>query len=86
MAIIQPTKRPDGLERKHLLVTFSESNLKMQNHPVIRDVADFHLRWQEFRPTGMTILKSRSLTPDEIKVLTWMIELIDRVGPQDVEA
>lgn len=51
----------------------------------VRDVADFHLRWPEFRPIAKSLSCNPSLTPSESDTLTWMIELLNRIGPQDLE-
>lgn len=51
----------------------------------VRDVADFHLRWQEFRATAARVAGRAVLTPDERWVIGWLIALADRVGESDVE-
>lgn len=51
----------------------------------VRDVADFHLRWREFRPIARDLCHNPALTEEESDTLAWMIELMDRIGPQDVE-
>lgn len=50
----------------------------------VRDVADFHLHWAEFRPLADRIAHNPTLTAAEADTLAWMIELLDRIGPQDV--
>lgn len=49
-----------------------------------RDVADFHSRWPEFRPTALEILASRGVTRHQAEVLAWMVDLIDRIGESDI--
>ena len=49
-----------------------------------RDVADFHSRWSEFRPTAAEILALRGLNRRQAEVLGWMVDLIDRIGESDV--
>lgn len=51
----------------------------------VRDVADFHLRWPEFRPLAAGLGQSTRLTLAEADTLGWMIALLDRIGPQDLE-
>ena len=51
----------------------------------VRDVADFHLRWREFRPVARNLCRNPALSGEEADTLAWMIELMDRIGPQDVE-
>jgi hypothetical protein len=50
----------------------------------VRDVADFHLRWQEFRATAIHAAGKVDLTPDERWVIGWLVALADRVGESDV--
>lgn len=52
--------------------------------PDIRDVADFHLRWSEFRPLAEAALRSANLPDDQRQVLSWLVLLADRVGESDV--
>ncbi|MFN0113858.1 MAG: hypothetical protein ACKVPY_04195 [Paracoccaceae bacterium] len=49
-----------------------------------RDLADFCLRWQEFRPRATSILTRATLDPAEEDCLNWLIALADRVGSDDV--
>ncbi len=51
----------------------------------IRDVADFHVRWAEFRPQAQSLCANRALPPADQDLLVWMIALLDRIGPQDIE-
>ncbi len=51
----------------------------------VRDVADFHLRWREFRPLALGLGQSARLTVAEADTLGWMIALLDRIGPKDLE-
>lgn len=50
----------------------------------VRDVADFHLRWQEFRAIATRAAGKAVLTPDERWVIGWLVALADRVGESDV--
>jgi hypothetical protein len=51
----------------------------------VRDVADFQSRWAEFRPFATGALRSPALTAQEVDTLGWMIEVMDRIGPRDLE-
>lgn len=50
----------------------------------VRDVADFHLRWPQFRPIASRAAGRAVLMPDERRVIGWLIALADRVGESDV--
>lgn len=50
----------------------------------VRDVADFHLHWAEFRPIAERVAKNPALAPAEADTLAWMIELLNRIGPEDI--
>lgn len=50
----------------------------------VRDVADFHLRWPEFRPIAKALCRNPALSDVEADTLAWMVELLDRIGPRDV--
>lgn len=65
----------------------SKSERSLQQNPArsIRDVVDFHLRWPEFRPIAKAIGRNPALSEAEADTLAWMIELLDRIGPQDLE-
>lgn len=50
----------------------------------VRDLADFLLRWQAFRP-AMAALQARSDLPaPEAETLGWLIALTDRLRADDV--
>ena len=51
----------------------------------VRDVADFHSRWREFRPIAIGVGQSARLSPAEADTLGWMIALLDRIGPKDLD-
>lgn len=50
----------------------------------VRDVADFHLRWQEFRPTALALTEKYNLIGEERDILHWLVQLVDRVGSRDL--
>lgn len=57
----------------------------IQSGSKVRDVADFHTRWREFRPVALGLGQSTRLTGAEADTLGWMIALLDRIGPKDLD-
>lgn len=51
----------------------------------IRDLADFHLRWAEFRPHAEATRARKALPARERDTINWLIQLADRVGKQDIQ-
>lgn len=49
-----------------------------------RDLADFHLRWADFRPAMLALQTSTSLLPEQADTLGWLIALSDRVSAEDI--
>lgn len=49
-----------------------------------RDLIDFHLRWQEFRPIAKRIFELEELDAAARDTLMWLIALADRVNSADV--
>lgn len=49
-----------------------------------RDVIDFHIRWDEFRPVAKSIHGLPDLSQDQAETLYWLIELSDRVHKDDL--
>ncbi|MDO8312350.1 MAG: hypothetical protein Q7T25_10445 [Sideroxyarcus sp.] len=49
-----------------------------------RDLADFHLRWADFRPAMMALQTSTCLLPEQAETLGWLIALSDRVSADDI--
>ncbi|CAH1665865.1 conserved hypothetical protein [Hyphomicrobiales bacterium] len=49
-----------------------------------RDLADFYLRWPEFRIVASEIAERETLSRTEREVMTWLLRLADRVGPRDL--
>lgn len=49
-----------------------------------RDLADFAVRWGEFRPAAIRIEANSHLSDDDKALLRWLIELADRAGPRDL--
>ncbi|MDZ4366413.1 MAG: hypothetical protein U0987_05205 [Afipia sp.] len=50
----------------------------------IRDLADFHLRWPEFREKAVKVSQSAMLKPPERETIMWLIRLADRIGSRDL--
>ena len=48
------------------------------------DLIDFHLRWQEFRPSALRALRSAP-DPSSRNTVEWLIFLADRVSQNDLE-
>jgi hypothetical protein len=51
----------------------------------VRDVADFLLRWPEFRSVAQNAAARVSHVDQEKKVIDWLIALADRVGEDDLQ-
>jgi hypothetical protein len=51
----------------------------------IRDLADFHLRWHEFRPSAVLAAGHPDLSAEQHTILSWLVLLADRIGPGDLE-
>ncbi len=51
-----------------------------------RDLADFVLRWDEFRPIAEDYLGDIRRQQQREMVLAWLIRLAEHVGPHDVTA
>jgi hypothetical protein len=50
----------------------------------IRDLADFHLRWSEFRDTALKASQSPALISRERETILWLIHMADRIGTRDL--
>jgi hypothetical protein len=53
--------------------------------PAIEDLVDFYKYWPELRPNAIKMTKNNSLGDKDINILDWMIRVVDRVGPVDLE-
>jgi hypothetical protein len=53
--------------------------------PVIEDLVDFYKNWPELRSVAVDLRKHCDLCEKDIEVLNWMIRVVDRVGPADLE-
>lgn len=51
-----------------------------------RDLADFHLRWADFRPSMVELQGSAHLRPEQRDTLGWLIALSDRISDLDISA
>lgn len=52
-------------------------------HPP-KDLADFHLRWPEFRSIGAQVAENACMSDMQREVVIWLLRLADRVGPRDL--
>ncbi len=50
----------------------------------IEDLFDFFQRWSALRPEMETLCASKRLEPREREILASLIDLADRVGPDDL--
>ena len=51
----------------------------------IRDLPDFVLRWQEFRPHAIRLLHIKTLGVEEKNVVSWLVQMADRISARDVQ-
>jgi hypothetical protein len=49
-----------------------------------RDLADFVLRWSEFRPVAAATAGRKKLSVPEREVIRWLIRLADHVGDREL--
>ena len=52
--------------------------------PDITDIYDFYHRWPDLRRRMADLCGQAELEPADRVVLGWMMEVIDRVGPDDL--
>ena len=58
-----------------------------ENRPIpARDLADFHLRWPEFRPFASKLSARENTAEVERETIFWLMELADRIGIADIES
>lgn len=50
----------------------------------IEDLVDFYNRWPVLRKEAQAVLEISDLTSAQASVLSWMIFVVDRVGPADL--
>lgn len=48
-----------------------------------RDLADFHLRWDDFRPIALEAMNASGLCAEHTEIMGWLIVLADRIGMAD---
>ena len=72
------------LSRAELMMDEDEIPSPEPTRAPVRDLADFHLRWREFRPGMIDLARSRDLTPVQRETLGWLVQLADRVGGRDL--
>ncbi|MDV7141797.1 hypothetical protein R3X27_03780 [Tropicimonas sp. TH_r6] len=57
---------------------------EMQKMPPIEDLFDFFQRWGRLRPEMEALCASDRLNAKEREILACLIDLADRVGPDDL--
>lgn len=55
------------------------------NAAPIKDVFDFYSRWPELRPQVLTLIETGECAAGDQEILSWLVKIMDRVGPPDVE-
>ena len=53
--------------------------------PAIENLVDFYRCWPELRAAAVHLKNKKTLDPEDVDVLDWMIRIVDRVGPSDLE-
>ncbi len=61
-------------------------NMGMKTPAPPRDLADFHLRWSDFRPCMVELQTAPHLRPDQRDTLGWLIALSDRISDLDISS
>jgi hypothetical protein len=51
----------------------------------VRDLAQFHLRWPEFRGEMEAMVADGRITARRREIVKWLVRLADRVGGRDLE-
>lgn len=51
----------------------------------IEDLVDFFGRWPRMRQEAVNLREDPKLAPEQATMLEWMIFVIDRVGPADLD-
>jgi hypothetical protein len=54
-------------------------------HLAIEDLVDFYKRWPGLRDIAVDLQSDAQLAQDQQAILEWMVLVIDRVGPADLE-
>lgn len=53
--------------------------------PAIEDLVDFYKCWPKLRPDAVKLKENNALADKDVDILDWMIRVVDRVGPVDLE-
>lgn len=61
----------------------TDTNERQPNAP--QDLADFNVRWGEFRDTAVGVACLPTLSVRQQEVVAWLVKLADRVGPRDLQ-
>jgi len=51
----------------------------------IEDVVDFYRKWPDLRSRVRSLITDGVQDADDQELLRWMIKIIDRIGPHDVD-
>ncbi|MGY9046829.1 hypothetical protein P775_01090 [Puniceibacterium antarcticum] len=51
----------------------------------IVDLFDFFQRWPSLRHAMIEVCSGSEISPHDSATLRWMIEVVDRVGPRDLD-
>ncbi len=51
---------------------------------LIVDVLDFYRRWPALRERVLALIEQDGNQPEDTEILHWMVQVIDRIGPNDV--
>jgi hypothetical protein len=51
----------------------------------IEDLVDFYDRWPELRDDICKLRAGEMVTADQAAIVRWMVFMVDRVGPSDLE-
>jgi hypothetical protein len=74
-------------EKKNKMLSQSEAPVRsrgdLRERP-FRDLADFHLRWPEYKQAAVDAARTPGLPADQREVLEWLVRLADRVGKKDI--
>ena len=59
---------------------------KTARYEPIEDIVDFYRRWPDLRSEAEQIMTDAQLDEEQKTLMKWMVFVIDRVGPADLEA
>ncbi|MDG1341244.1 MAG: hypothetical protein P8P66_14820 [Paracoccaceae bacterium] len=65
-------------------MTYQKDIPNVANAQPTCDLVDFYNRWPSLRGSALSILDRSDLKADERDVLSWLMHLADRIGPEDL--